>query len=554
MLADLTATLLIAASTFVSEDLACIGAGIAAASGKVSLFVALAGSMIGIFIGDLLLFAAGRTLGRAALSYPPLKWILKPEAVERSSEWFAARGGSLIFSSRFIPGMRLPTYFAAGMLHVPFLGFLGYFAGAAIVWTPLIVGVAYLAGDRITSIFQSTAGILTLTATGITLYVFLRLILNLASYRGRRAMAGWLKRWKWEFWPSWMAYPPVVFYCAFLALRYRRAIPFTVCNPGIPGSGLIGESKSDILKALPIRATARSLFLAADLTAATRLRRAKLFAPGFPGVPLVVKPDKGERGSGVVIVRTREHLASALDKPIALIVQEYVPGLEFGVMYARYPDNEEGQVISITRKIMPELKGDGRRSLERLILDDARAVSLAKHYLDVNRHRLDWIPELNESVQLVELGTHSRGSIFLDGAHFLSPRLTNAIDRISRHFKGFYLGRYDIRVPTEQDFVLGKNIKVLELNGVTSEPTHIYDPAVSILGAYRALFRHWRLAYEIGMQNIARGIPSWTIRELIQFLTKEWQGRSGEISKTKFIPVNPEQSKAGQQNRKRAKE
>lgn len=554
MLADLTATLLIAASTFVSEDLTCIGAGIAAASGKVTLTVALAGSMIGIFVGDLLLFAAGRTLGRAALSYPPLKWVLKPEAVERSSEWFAARGGSLIFSSRFIPGMRLPTYFAAGVLHVPFLGFLGYFAGAAIVWTPLIVGGAYLVGDRITSIFQSTAGILTLTATGIALYVLLRLVLNLASYRGRRGLAGWFKRWKWEFWPSWMAYPPVVAYCAFLAIRHGRAIPFTVCNPGIPGSGLIGESKSDILKALPTRDTAKFLLFDSMVAPATRLRRVKLFAPRFPRVPLVVKPDKGERGSGVLIARTWEDLASALDKPIALIVQEYVPGLEFGVMYARHPAQEQGQVVSITRKIMPELKGDGRRSLEQLILDDARAVSLAKHYLDVNRHRLDWIPPVNESVQLVELGTHSRGSIFLDGAYLSSPRLTKTIDRISRHFEGFYLGRYDIRVPTEDDLISGKNIKVLELNGVTSEPTHIYDPAVSISKAYRALFRHWRLAYEIGMQNIARGIPSWTVRELIQFLTKEWKERSGEVSKDKFIPANPEHGKARKQNSKRAKE
>ncbi|MCE9596618.1 MAG: VTT domain-containing protein [Spirochaetia bacterium] len=530
MLADLTALLLIAASTFVSEDLTSIGAGIAAASGKVSFAVALIGSMLGIFVGDLLLFAAGRTLGRAALSYAPLKWFIDASAVERSSRWFQERGGTLIFSSRFIPGMRLPTYFAAGVLHVSLFSFLGYFALAAVIWTPLIVGAAYLIGDRITQLFQTSNGLLVLTATGLALYGSIRLILSLTTYRGRRNIVGWFKRLKWEFWPSWMAYPPIVVYCAFLAVKHRRAVPFTSCNPGIPASGLVGESKYDILKQLPSSAIAKSLFLGSELSDLDRSRLVKRFAAkAFPKHPLVIKPDRGERGKGVRIVRNQADLIDALAVRHDCIVQEYVPGIEFGIMYVRLPSQPHGRIISITRKIMPVIAGDGIHTLEHLILSDARAVCLASHYLHVNRHALDRIPSKGESIQLVELGTHSKGSIFLDGSDLISKPLSHKIDQISRHFKGFYLGRYDVRVPDENDLRQGKNIKIVELNGVTSEPTHIYDPQISIFKAYGALLDHWRLAYQIGIENISQGHAPWTISELIGLLWTEWKNRSGII-------------------------
>ena len=45
------------------------------------------------------------------------------------------------------------------------------------------------------------------------------------------------------------------------------------------------------------------------------------------------------------------------------------------------------------------------------------------------------------------------------------------------------------------------------MNGVTSEATNIYDPANSLWKAYGVLARQWRLAFEIGAANRARGTP-----------------------------------------------
>ena len=73
----------------------------------------------------------------------------------------------------------------------------------------------------------------------------------------------------------------------------------------------------------------------------------------------------------------------------------------------------------------------------------------------------------------------------------------------------------DIRVPSRQDLMAGRNIKIIELNGVTSEATHIYDPKLSLFEAYRVLFRQWRTAFEIGDLNRARGIHPASVADLL---------------------------------------
>ena len=50
--------------------------------------------------------------------------------------------------------------------------------------------------------------------------------------------------------------------------------------------------------------------------------------------------------------------------------------------------------------------------------------------------------------------------------------------------------------------------KVIELNGVSSEATNIYDPRGTLWAAYRTLFRQWRLAFRIGAANRALGAPA----------------------------------------------
>src|SRR5262249_4110288 len=143
---------------------------------------------------------------------------------------------------------------------------------------------------------------------------------------------------------------------------------FTAANPGIPSGGFVGESKSAILAHLP------------------HVPEFRVVQPGesidVAEFPVVLKPDVGERGTGVSIARTpddvRRYLAAARTPTI---VQRYVGGLEFGVFYVRRPDETTGRIFSITEKRFPEAIGDGRSTLRDLVLRDRRAARIAAVYL-----------------------------------------------------------------------------------------------------------------------------------------------------------------------------
>jgi pimeloyl-ACP methyl ester carboxylesterase/membrane protein DedA with SNARE-associated domain len=518
----------LAFATFLSEDVACISAGVLVAEGRMSFLFATFACFIGIFIGDILLFIVGRYIGRPALGGAPLRWLVRPGSLERASDGLVSNGALAIASSRFLPGTRLPTYLAAGVLRTSTGKFLIHFLIAAAVWTPFIVGLsAGLGMPLMHSGFLSQRPLsvrLLLVAAGIFLLV--RLSTNLATYRGRRAVVRkWRRVTRWEFWPPFLFYPPVVAYIVYLGLKFRSWTLFTAANPAIPASGFVGESKHEILEHLKSasRWLPSSTLLPYGETS-QRLNQAEEFMRQHQlEFPVVLKPDAGQRGSGVAVVRTSEQLQEYLTHAsFPAILQEYVPGEEFGVFYYRYPGDGRGRVFSVTEKRMPVLHGDGKRTLEDLILADDRAVCMSDFYLRKNSERAQQVPAAGEKVQLVEIGTHCRGAIFLDGGDTITPSLEQAIDRIARTFDGFFFGRFDIRVPSRQDFVAGRNMKIIELNGVTSEATHIYDPKLSLFDAYRVLFRQWRIAFEIGNLNRARGVRPASVAELLN-VTREYR-------------------------------
>jgi len=118
---------------------------------------------------------------------------------------------------------------------------------------------------------------------------------------------------------------------------------------------------------------------------------------------------------------------------------------------------------------------------------------------------MDRVPAPGERVVLEERGNHCHGCEFRDGGHLETPSLATAIEEVSRRIDGFFFGRYDVRGRTVEDIQAGR-FKVIELNGVSSEATNIYDPGNSLREAYRTLFRQWELAFRIGSANRARGV------------------------------------------------
>lgn len=324
-------------------------------------------------------------------------------------------------------------------------------------------------------------------------------------HRRRRLLGRVLRIVRWEFWPIWAMYLPLAPYLLWLAIRHRSSTGFMASNPGMFSGGLVGESKPQILTALADGA-------APFLPAFQVVRRGERASPDC--FPVVAKPDRGERGQGVRVIRSPRELSEYLAAAVRdTILQEYVSGLEFGVSCVRRPGEPRFEITSITHKTFPCVVGDGVRTVEELVLADRRAVCLAHRYAQELGSRAAAVPAKGERVQLVEIGAHSRGSIFLDASRLVTPELSDAIHRVASAHPGFFIGRFDLRAESVEAFQRGE-FRVLELNGVAAEPVHIYDPAVPIGAAYRALAAHWRMAFEIGAANRRSGAPATSWREV----------------------------------------
>ena len=190
------------------------------------------------------------------------------------------------------------------------------------------------------------------------------------------------------------------------------------------------------------------------------------------------------------------------------------------MFYVRYPHQKNGSIISITRKEYLWLTGDGKHTLEELILQDDRAVCMAKTHFEQHVDHLFKVIPKGKRIKLVEVGTHSRGAIFKDATYLNTPELIDSIDEVSKSIEGFYFGRFDIKVPDETHFAEGNSLNVLELNGITSEATHMYDPKYPYWYAVKTLCEQWKIAYAIAdeVKSTNRELTPPRLRDILKLL------------------------------------
>ncbi|MDA1113395.1 MAG: alpha/beta fold hydrolase [Planctomycetota bacterium] len=513
------ALLLLVLATLISEDLTCIATGLLVAQGRLGLLAGSAACFAGILLGDVLLFLAGRALGRRALTQIPLRWMLTPNAVDRASAWFRRRGAWVIFASRFMPGLRLPTYFAAGVLKTKLSWFVLYFTIAGLIWTPTLVWISSRLGLGAEVLLNRSQEHATwiLLALLMAAFLMVKLIVPMFSFRGRRGLVGAARRFRhWEYWSRGRLYAPVLPSILAAAWKHRSLRLVTAVNPAMEGGGLVGESKSKAF--LAMQGSSIPVFLPLDAKQPPSAKSQALMAwmeKNALQFPIILKPDCAERGYGVRKIQTLEEAAPWWEEfPRAALAQAYVEGLEFGISCKRMPGENEIRIVALGMKVPPTVTGDGEQNLEQLVLWHSRHVAQAEVILGANAQRLYDIPAKGEVVELSPLGTHSRGAQFLEREDLHTLDLERAIQEICRRIPGFHLGRFDLRVPALEDLQAGTNLSILELNGLTGEPTSLYDPKYSVKQARHALRNHWRDAYTMAAHNVSQGAQIASYREL----------------------------------------
>ena len=334
----------------------------------------------------------------------------------------------------------------------------------------------------------------------------------------------------YEFMPSWFFYAPVVVQSLLLGLRHGDVCLPLIANPSIKLSGMVGESKTEILDlAGPIAKQWIEPFITLTKnqeTVSIQLEEAlQAMDAAQLSFPIVAKPDLGCRGVGVKLLKSKMQLYDYIkDFPLSarFLLQRKAPyQAEAGVFYVRYPGQEQGEIISITLKYTPSVVGDGIHNLKQLIERCPRAGQLTHLYFPRHTHKLDWIPEEGVEYPLAFAGSHSRGSIFRNGNQYITQVLTRKLDEILKDVDGYYYGRLDIKFADIESFMAGEHFSILEMNGASSEATHIWDRHTKLLDIFRTLLKQYRILFEIGALQKKRGFKSPTIRALLKAWREE---------------------------------
>lgn len=134
------------------EEVALIGGGYAVFKqgggwGHVLLMVGVA--MVGVLVGDVILWSIGRRLGEAPHRVPIIGRHLTPPRMRKARALFRRHGAKAVFFGRFLFGIRAVTFFVSGSLRVPLTTFVLMDGLGALLSVPVSVILAWHFGAEI---------------------------------------------------------------------------------------------------------------------------------------------------------------------------------------------------------------------------------------------------------------------------------------------------------------------------------------------------------------------------------------------------------------------
>ncbi len=129
--------------TYILEDAAIVTAALLSADGLIAPELAFIALFIGIFTGDVGLYA----LGFMFRKWPVLIRWMNAEKIDQASSWLNQRMTVTILLVRIVPGLRLPTYTACGFLRLSLIRFCVLVFIASLIWTAMLFFGFYLFGD-----------------------------------------------------------------------------------------------------------------------------------------------------------------------------------------------------------------------------------------------------------------------------------------------------------------------------------------------------------------------------------------------------------------------
>ena len=132
----------------IPEDITLLTAGILVALGKISFHGAIITGLIGVMMGDSLLFFLGRRMGKKIFDVPILRSLVTRRKIRRAERRILANSKFICFVARFLPGLRSPIFLTAGVMGIRPIIFLGLDGLAALISVPFWIYVGWWVGEN----------------------------------------------------------------------------------------------------------------------------------------------------------------------------------------------------------------------------------------------------------------------------------------------------------------------------------------------------------------------------------------------------------------------
>jgi hypothetical protein len=332
-----------------------------------------------------------------------------------------------------------------------------------------------------------------------------------------------------EYWHPNVYFIPLFFYMVYLAIKARSPFFFSAANPSIPTGGLVGENKADISRWIPAHYRPKNIVISSSMPLVTV---EKMLKQSFLRFPLIIKPTVGARGLLVKKVHSIEEIQVHLRQfPTEFLIEEYIDyPVEAAVLYWRNPETHKSGILSVTIKEFLSVTGVGHLPVQDLLMLNPRGILQIERLEKENPYILNLIPKVGEKVLVESIGNHCKGTKFMNFNHLISPDMVAAYDKIQDDLPNCFVYRLDLKVPSVCDLQNGKNVKILEINGVGSDPAHVFDPNFPLLDVYSAYFSLWKKIFEVSTAQHRRGIAYMTWSEF-RFFSKQQRGNSGGVIK-----------------------
>lgn len=135
------------------EDVLVMGAGWKASQSGQPLLTLLT-CYAGVLTRDTSVFLCARLFGRRLLTLPLLGRLLAGDRRERLERWIRKDGRKTVFLARFLPAVRVPTFFTCASIGMSAAHFFAIDALAAAISVPLNFALGYFVGPPMIAIVR----------------------------------------------------------------------------------------------------------------------------------------------------------------------------------------------------------------------------------------------------------------------------------------------------------------------------------------------------------------------------------------------------------------